>query len=408
MEKLIERFFRYVKENTQSDPNTGLTPSTPGQYVFSEKLAEELKELGLQDVELDDNGYLMATVPSNIDKDVPVVGFIAHVDTSPDFSGKHVKPRIVENYDGSDIVLNEEEGVVLGVKEFPELKKYKGQDLIVTDGKTLLGADDKAGVAEIVTAMEILLNDPELKHGNIRVCFTPDEEIGEGADNFNVEKFGADFAYTLDGGEIGELEYENFNAAGAKITFKGQNVHPGYAKHKMRNSIRIANQFITMLPRHETPEHTEGYEGFFHLMSITGDVEKTELQYIIRDFYRDRFERRKKEMEHLVRKINKEFGEGTASVELKDQYYNMREKIEPEKYIVDIAEQAMKDVGVKPIIRPIRGGTDGSRLSFMGLPTPNIFAGGHNFHGRFEFVPVQSMQKAVEVVLRITKLITQK
>ena len=407
MDNLVDRFFRYVKENTQSDPNTGLTPSTPGQYSFSEKLAEELKELGFQDVELDENGYLMATIPSNIDKDVPVVGFIAHVDTSSDFSGKHVKPRIVENYDGSDIVLNEEEGIVLGVKEFPELKKYVGQDLIVTDGKTLLGADDKAGVAEIVTAMEVLLKDPSKKHGKIRVCFTPDEEIGEGADNFNVEKFGADFAYTLDGGEIGELEYENFNAAGAKVTFKGQNVHPGYAKHKMRNSIRIANQFITMLPRHETPEHTEGYEGFYHLMSINGNVEKTELQYIIRDFDRDRFERRKKEVEHIVRKINKEFGEGTASVELKDQYYNMREKIEPVKYIVDIAEQAMKDVGVEPIIRPIRGGTDGSRLSFMGLPTPNIFAGGHNFHGRFEFVPVQSMQKAVEVVLRITELVTQ-
>ena len=408
MDKLVDRFFRYVKENTQSDPNTGLTPSTPGQYSFSEKLAEELKELGFQDVELDENGYLMATVPSNIDKDVPVVGFIAHVDTSPDFSGKHVKPRIVENYDGSDIVLNEEEGIVLGVKEFPELKKYVGQDLIVTDGKTLLGADDKAGVAEIVTAMEILLNDPSKKHGKIRVCFTPDEEIGEGADNFNVEKFGADFAYTIDGGEIGELEYENFNAAGAKVIFKGQNVHPGYAKHKMRNSIRIANQFITMLPRHETPEHTEGYEGFYHLMSINGNVEKTELQYIIRDFDRDRFERRKKEMEHIVRKINKEYGEGTVTIELKDQYYNMREKIEPVKYIVDIAEQAMKDVGVKPIIRPIRGGTDGSRLSFMGLPTPNIFTGGHNFHGRFEFVPVQSMQKAVEVILRITELVTER
>ena len=408
MDNLVDRFFKYVKENTQSDPNTGLTPSTPGQYSFSEKLAEELKELGFQDVELDENGYLMATVPSNIDKEVPVVGFIAHVDTSPDFSGKHVKPRIVENYDGSDIVLNEEEGIVLGVKEFPELKKYVGQDLIVTDGKTLLGADDKAGVAEIVTAMEILLNDPSKKHGKIRVCFTPDEEIGEGADNFNVEKFGADFAYTIDGGEIGELEYENFNAAGAKVIFKGQNVHPGYAKHKMRNSIRIANQFITMLPRHETPEHTEGYEGFYHLMSINGNVEKTELQYIIRDFDRDRFERRKKEMEHIVRKINKEYGEGTVTIELKDQYYNMREKIEPVKYIVDIAEQAMKDVGVKPIIRPIRGGTDGSRLSFMGLPTPNIFTGGHNFHGRFEFVPVQSMQKAVEVILRITELVTER
>ncbi len=408
MEKLIERFIQYAKENTQSDTNTELTPSTPGQYVFSEKLAEELKSIGMQDVELDENGYLMATLPSNIDDDIPVVGFIAHVDTSPDFSGKHVNPRIIENYNGEDIVLNEEENIVLGTKKFPELKKYIGNDLIVTDGKTLLGADDKAGVAEIVTAMEVLLQNTEMKHGKIKICFTPDEEIGAGADYFNVEKFGADFAYTLDGGEIGELEYENFNAAGATVTFKGQNVHPGYAKHKMHNSIRIANQFITMLPRHETPEHTEGYEGFYHLMLVNGDVEKTELQYIIRDFNRSRFEDRKKEMEHLVRKINSEFGEGIASVELKDQYYNMREKIEPVMYIVDIAEQAMKDVGVIPIIRPIRGGTDGSRLSFMGLPTPNIFAGGHNFHGRFEFVPIQSMQKAVEVVLKITGLIVKK
>ncbi len=405
MEKLIERFLRYVKENTQSDTDTGLTPSTPGQYIFSESLAEELKEIGMQDVELDENGYLMATLPSNMEESVPVVGFIAHVDTSPDFSGRHVKPRIVSSYDGEDIVLNEDEDIILGTKEFPELKKYVGNDLIVTNGKTLLGADDKAGVAEIVTAMEILLQKPEMKHGKIRVCFTPDEEIGAGADYFNVEKFGAEFAYTLDGGEIGELEYENFNAAGAKVTFKGQNVHPGYAKHKMRNSIRIANQFMTMLPRHETPEHTDGYEGFYHLMAFNGDVEKTELQFIIRDFDRSRFEDRKKEMGHLVRKINNEFGEGIASVELKDQYYNMREKIEPVMHIVDIAEQAMKDVGVKPIIRPIRGGTDGSRLSFMGLPTPNIFAGGHNFHGRFEFIPIKSMQKATEVVLRIAELV---
>ncbi len=405
MERLTERFLRYVKENTQSDTNTGLTPSTPGQYVFSESLAEELKEIGMQDVELDENGYLMATLPSNIEEDVPVVGFIAHVDTSPDFSGKHVNPRIVSSYGGEDIVLNEDEDIVLGTKEFPELKRYVGNDLIVTNGKTLLGADDKAGVAEIITAMEILLQKPEMKHGKVRVCFTPDEEIGAGADYFNVEKFGAEFAYTLDGGEIGELEYENFNAAGAKVTFKGQNVHPGYAKHKMRNSIRIANQFLTMLPRHETPEHTDGYEGFYHLMSFNGDVEKTELQFIIRDFDRSRFEDRKKEMEHLVRKINNEFGEGIASVELNNQYYNMREKIEPVMHIVDVAEQAMKDVGVTPIIRPIRGGTDGSRLSFMGLPTPNIFAGGHNFHGRFEFVPIQSMQKATEVVLRITEMV---
>lgn len=409
MECLIDRFLRYVKVDTQSDSNTGLTPSTPGQMAFAEKMAEELKQIGLKEVDLDENGYLMATIPATAGKEkAPVVGFIAHMDTSPDFTGKNVNPRIVENYDGGDIVLNGDENIVMKPSEFPELANYKGKNLVVTDGKTLLGADDKAGVAEIVTAMEYLVNHPEAEHGKIRICFTPDEEIGAGADNFNVVKFGADFAYTMDGSEVGELEFENFNAALAKITVHGRNVHPGYAKRKMRNSIRIANQIIFMLPRHETPEHTEGYEGFYHLMSFNGDVEKTEMLYIIRDFKHDRFEDRKKEMEHLVKKINAEFGENTAELDLKDQYYNMREKIEPVMHIVDIAKKAMENVGIVPNVKPIRGGTDGARLSYMGLPTPNIFTGGHNFHGRFEFVPVQSMEKAVEVILAISKLVSER
>ncbi|PWE00795.1 peptidase T [Marinilabilia rubra] len=405
MTSITDRFIKYIKFDTQSDPNTGLTPSTPGQMIFSQALIEELKEIGLQDVDLDDNGYVMATLPSNIDEDTPVVGFIAHVDTSPDFSGKNVSPNIVENYDGGEIELDAENNIVLKPSEFPELKNYVGQTIITTDGKTLLGADDKAGVTAIVSAMEYLIKHPEIKHGKIRVGFTPDEEIGEGADLFDVKKFGADFAYTIDGGEIGELEFENFNAALAKVVAHGRNVHPGYARNKMRNSIRIANQLVAMLPRHETPEHSDGYEGFYHLMSFNGDVEKTEMQFIIRDFKKDRFEDRKKEMEHLVNKVNKEFGSGTMELEIKDQYYNMRQKIEPVMHIVDLAEQAMKDVGVEPNIKPIRGGTDGARLAYMGLPTPNIFAGGHNFHGRFEFLPVPSMQKAMEVVLQISQLV---
>lgn len=406
MTSIIDRFIKYTQFDTQSDPNTGLTPSTPGQMFFSRELAEELKSIGLDEVELDENGYIMATVPSNIEQEVPVIGFIAHVDTSPDFSGKNVSPKIVEDYDGGEIVLNAENGIVLKPAEFPELKQYIGQQIITTDGTTLLGADDKAGITAIVSAMEYLIQHPEIKHGKIRVGFTPDEEIGEGAGLFDVEKFGADFAYTIDGGEIGELEYENFNAAMAKVIAHGRNVHPGYAHGKMRNSIRIANQLIAMLPRHETPEHSKGYEGFYHLMSFNGDVEKTEMQFLIRDFKRDRFEDRKKEMEHLVRKVNHEFGAGAMEVEIKDQYYNMREKIEPVKYIVDLAEKAMKDVGVVPNIKPIRGGTDGAQLAFKGLPTPNIFAGGHNFHGRFEFLPVPSLQKAMEVVLKIAELAT--
>ncbi len=408
MEQVLDRFLKYVVVDTQSDTDTGLTPSTPGQMIFAQNLANELKEIGLKDVSIDENGYVMATIPSNVDKDVPVIGFIAHMDTSPDFSGKHVKPRVIKQYNGGDITLNESEGIVLSVADFPEVEKYVGQDIVTTDGTTLLGADDKAGVSEIVTAAEYLMQHPEIKHGKIRIGFTPDEEIGAGADHFDVKKFGAEFAYTLDGSEIGELEYENFNAAGAKVTINGRMVHPGYAKHKMRNSTRIANQLITMLPRHETPEHTDGYEGFYHLMSLNGDVEKTEMMFIIRDFKRDRFEDRKKEMEHLIRKINAEYGEGTAEVEIKDQYYNMREKVEPVMYVVDFAKQAMEEVGVKPIVKPIRGGTDGSRLSYMGLPCPNIFAGGHNFHGRFEFIPVQSMQKAVEVILKISELVAKK
>jgi len=408
MKQVLDRFLKYVVVDTQSDTDTGLTPSTPGQMTFAQNLADELRAIGLDEVSVDENGYVMASVPSTVDHDVPVVGFVAHMDTSPDFSGKHVKPRVISQYGGGDVILNEAENIVLTVSDFPEVEQYKGQDLVVTDGTTLLGADDKAGVAEIVTAAEYLINHPEIKHGKIRIGFTPDEEIGAGADHFDVEKFGAEFAYTLDGSEIGELEYENFNAAGAKVTINGRMVHPGYAKHKMRNSTRIANQLITMLPRHETPEHTDGYEGFYHLMSLNGDVEKTEMVFIIRDFKRDRFEDRKKEMEHLIRKINAEYGEGTASVEIKDQYYNMREKVEPVMYVVDFAKQAMEEVGVKPIVKPIRGGTDGSRLSYMGLPCPNIFAGGHNFHGRFEFVPVQSMEKAVEVILKISELVAKK
>ena len=401
---VVDRFLQYVKFDTQSDELTNLTPSTPGQMIFAQHLEKELQGMGLKDISLDENGYLMATLPGNVDKNVPTVGFIAHLDTSPDMSGHHVSPRIVENYDGTDIVLNAEKNIVLSPAEFPELLKYQGQNLIVTDGNTLLGADDKAGIAEIISAVAYLQEHPEIKHGDIRIAFNPDEEIGQGAHKFDVERFGADWAYTMDGGEIGELEYENFNAAVARITFTGRNVHPGYAKHKMINSLRIANQYAIMLPRWETPEHTEGYEGFYHLIGIEGTVEKTVLTYIVRDHDRDRFERRKKELEHLARKINKEFP-GCASIELKDQYYNMREKIEPVMNIIDIAQQAMRNADVTPIVVPIRGGTDGAQLSFKGLPCPNIFAGGLNFHGRFEFIPIPSMEKAMSVIVEIAKLV---
>ncbi len=404
---ILDRFLKYVKFDTQSDELTNMTPSTPGQMIFAQALRDELEEMGLCEISLDDNGYLMATLPANTTDDVPTVGFIAHLDTSPDMSGRHVSPRIVQNYDGGDIVLNSDQNIVLSPIDFPELKNYVGQDLVVTDGTTLLGADDKAGVAEIISAVAYLQAHPEIKHGKIRIAFNPDEEIGLGAHKFDVDLFGADWAYTMDGGEIGELEYENFNAAVAKITFAGRNVHPGYAKHKMINSMRIANQFVIMLPRWETPEHTEGYEGFYHLISMEGTVEKTVLTYIIRDHDHDRFERRKKELEHLARKINNEFPE-CCSIEIKDQYYNMREKIEPVHFIVEIAEQAMREVGVTPKVQPIRGGTDGAQLSFKGLPCPNIFAGGLNFHGRYEFLPIPSLEKASDVVVQIARLVGER
>lgn len=405
---LVERFLKYVSFDTQSSEETEVTPSTPGQMVFARYLKEELESLGLEDITLDEHGYLFATLPANIDKPLPTIGFIAHMDTSPDMSGKDVSPRVVQNYDGSDIVLCEEENVVLSPEQFPELLDHKGEDLIVTNGKTLLGADDKAGIAEIVSAIVYLKEHPEIKHGKIRIGFNPDEEIGLGAHKFDVEKFGCDWAYTMDGGEAGELEFENFNAASAKITFKGRNVHPGYAKNKMINSIRVANRFCAMLPGHETPEHTEGYEGFYHLISFNGDVEQTTVAYIIRDHDRARFENRKKEIEQLVQKINAEYGEGTAKLELRDQYYNMREKIEPVMHIIDTAFAAMEAAGVKPNVKPIRGGTDGAQLSFKGLPCPNIFAGGLNFHGRYEFVPIQNMEKAMNVIVKIAELVAAK
>ncbi|CDD97444.1 peptidase T [Bacteroides intestinalis CAG:315] len=405
---LVERFLKYVSFDTQSSEETEVTPSTPGQMVFAKYLKEELESLGLEDITLDEHGYLFATLPANIDKPVPTIGFIAHMDTSPDMSGKDVSPRIVQNYDGLDIVLCAEENVVLSPSQFPELLDHKGEDLIVTNGKTLLGADDKAGIAEIVSAIVYLKEHPEIKHGKIRIGFNPDEEIGLGAHKFDVEKFGCDWAYTMDGGEVGELEFENFNAASAKITFKGRNVHPGYAKNKMINSIRVANRFCAMLPAHETPEHTEGYEGFYHLISFNGDVEQTTVAYIIRDHDRARFESRKKKIERFVSEINAEYGEGTATLELRDQYYNMREKIEPVMHIIDTAFAAMEAVGVKPNVKPIRGGTDGAQLSFKGLPCPNIFAGGLNFHGRYEFAPIQNMEKAMKVIVKIAELVAIK
>lgn len=407
MKTLTERFLKYVSFDTQSNETTRVTPSTPGQRVFAEYLKTELEALGLEDITLDEHSYLFATLPSNIDKEVPTIGFIAHLDTSPDMSGKNVTPRIVENYDGSDIILNKEENVVLSPLQFPELLDHKGEDLIVTDGKTLLGADDKAGIAEIVSAIAYLKEHPEIKHGKIRIGFNPDEEIGEGAHKFNVEQFGCEWAYTMDGGELGELEFENFNAAAAKITFKGRNVHPGYAKNKMINSIRIANRFIGMVPAQEAPEHTEGYEGFYHLIGIQGEVEQTVVSYIIRDHDRAKFEDRKKEVERLVGEINTEYGAGTATLELRDQYYNMREKIEPVMHIIDTAFHAMELAGVKPKVKAIRGGTDGAQLSFKSLPCPNIFAGGLNFHGRYEFVPIQSMEKAMTVIVKIAELIAK-
>lgn len=404
MEKLVNRFLNYIKQETQSEPDSGLVPSTLEQMAFAKKLAEELKNIGLDEVEVSSYGYVTATLPANNSQSYPTIGFIAHMDTSPDFSGRNINPRIVRGYDGQHIELNAALGIALRTDDFPELLKYKGQDLIVTDGTTLLGADDKAGIAEIVTAMEYLMLHPEVKHGKVRIAFTPDEEIGQGADHFDVGTFGADFAYTIDGGAIGDLEFETFNAAEATITFHGRNIHPGYARKKMKNSMRIATSFVSMLPRHETPEHTLGYEGFYHLTQMSGTVEETTVELIIREFKYDRFEDRKKEIEHLVNKINAEYGEGTARLDMHDQYYNMRQMIEPKMYIVDLAKEAMCQCGIAPNIAPVRGGTDGARLSYMGLPTPNIFAGGHNFHGKYEFIPIQSMQKAVEVIVKITEI----
>ncbi|MBQ4139263.1 MAG: peptidase T [Muribaculaceae bacterium] len=401
--KMIDRFINYVKFDTQSDELTNLTPSTPGQMVFAKSLCKELQDMGLSNITLDENGYLMATLPSNSSKKIPTLGFIAHLDTAPDMSGHNVNPRIV-HYEGGTITLNEEQNVILDPEQFPELNDHVGQDLIITDGTTLLGADDKAGIAEIISAVEYFQQHPEIEHGDIRIAFNPDEEIGMGAHHFNVEQFGADWAYTMDGGAVGELEYENFNAASARITFKGLNVHPGAAKNKMINSIRVANQFASMLPRWETPEHTEGYEGFYHLIGIEGNVEKTTLTYIIRDHDRARFESRKREIEHLVHKINAEFPD-CATAEIKDQYYNMREKIEPVMHIIEVAEKAMKNAGVTPKVQPIRGGTDGAQLSFKGLPCPNIFAGGMNMHGRYEYVAVQSMEKAMMTIVEICKIV---
>lgn len=403
MEKLLLRFLDYVTTDTQSDPYSKSTPSTEKQWNLAKKLVMELHQIGLQEVSIDENAYIMATLPSNVDKKIPTIGFISHMDTSPDFSGKNVKPQIIENYDGNDIVLHKTKNIVLSPDYFEDLLQYKGQTLITTDGTTLLGADDKAGVAEIVTAMEYLVQHPEIKHGKIRIAFTPDEEIGRGAHKFDVKKFGADWAYTMDGSQIGELEYENFNAAKANITFTGKSVHPGYAKNKMVNAIGIANEFLSLLPPREVPEHTTGMEGFFHVHKIKGEIEKTEIELIIRDHDAIHFEARKELLRDVVDKLNQKYGDYTSLV-IEDQYRNMREKVEPVFHIVEIAEEAMESLGIEPIIKPIRGGTDGSQLSFMGLPCPNIFAGGHNFHGKYEYIPLESMQKAVEVIVKICEL----
>lgn len=408
MENILERFLRYVKIDTQSDPASDSCPSTKKQWDLANSLAKELVDIGLEEVSIDDNAYVMATLPSNIAHKVPTIGFISHFDTSPDFPGTNVNPQIHKNYNGKDIVLNKEENIILSPSYFEDLLLYKGQTIITTDGTTLLGADDKAGITEIVSAMEYLVKHPEIKHGKIRIGFTPDEEIGRGAHLFDVDKFGADWAYTMDGSEIGELEFENFNAASGKVKITGKIVHPGYAKGKMINSMSIASKFIQGLPKNEVPEMTEGYEGFFHLTNVDGDVEGTELKYIIRDHDRELFEKRKKTFADLAVKLNNELKQDLIQVEIKDQYFNMREMVEPVMHIVDIAEEAMKLVGVKPLIKAIRGGTDGSQLSYKGLPCPNIFAGGHNFHGRYEYVPLESMQKATEVIIKIAELTATK
>lgn len=404
---LINRFISYVTVDTESDPESDTTPSSAKQWDLANALVDELKRIGMDEVTIDENAYIMATLPSNVDHHVPVIGFISHFDTTPDFTGANVNPQIIENYDGKDIVLNAEQNIVLSPNDFEDLLLYEGNTLITTDGTTLLGADDKAGIAEIISAMEYLIKHPEIKHGKIRVGFTPDEEIGRGAHKFDVKKFGAEWAYTMDGSQIGELEYENFNAAGAVVTVKGKIVHPGYAKGKMINSMYIATDFINSLPRLETPEHTEDRQGFFHLYSIKGEVDGTKLQYIIRDHDKKHFEARKEMIQKLANELNTQRGKEVVTVEIKDQYFNMREKVEPVMHIVDIAEEAMKMANIEPLIKPIRGGTDGSQLSFMGLPCPNIFAGGHNFHGRYEYVPVESMQKAIEVIVNIAQLVAK-
>jgi len=401
---LLNRFLTYVKIDSQSNPNSESTPSTEKQWTIAHLLKEELERIGLQDVSIDDKAYIMATLPSNVDHEVPTIGFVSHFDTSPDFKASNIKPQIHENYDGGDILLNAEKNIILSPDYFEDLKLYEGQTLITTDGTTLLSADDKAGITEIIMAMEYLVDHPEIKHGKIRVGFTPDEEIGRGAHHFDVEKFGAAYAYTMDGSQIGELEYENFNAASAILKFKGISVHPGYAKGKMVNSMYLAQKFIDVLPKEEVPEQTEGYEGFFHLCKMNGNIELTELNYIIRDHDKAKFEARKELFEGIVAKMNKTHGKEVVELEIHDQYYNMKEKVEPIKYIVDIAEQAMKELNITPVLKPIRGGTDGAQLSYKGLPCPNIFAGGHNFHGKFEYVPLESMVKASEVIVKIAEL----
>ncbi len=407
-EDIIKRFISYVTIDTESDPNSDTTPSTVSQWDLANLLVEELKAIGMHDVSIDDNAYVMATLPSNVNHEVPTIGFISHFDTSPDFTGAQVKPQIIENYNGKDIVLNKKENIILSPNYFDDLLQYKGQTLITTDGTTLLGSDDKAGICEIISAMEYLINNPEIKHGTIRVGFTPDEEIGRGAHKFDVKKFGAKWAYTMDGSQIGELEYENFNAASARVKIKGKIVHPGYAKGKMINAMLIANEFISGLPPKEVPEQTSGYEGFFHLHTLKGRVEEAQLEYIIRDHDKLRFEERKTQIVDLAKTLNNKYGQDNIKVTVKDQYYNMKEKVEPVMHIVDIAEEAMKALNITPLIKAIRGGTDGSQLSYMGLPCPNIFAGGHNFHGRYEYVPVESMIKATAVICKIAELTATK
>jgi len=402
--EVVDRFISYAKYNTASQEESDSVPSTAVQKIFAQFLGSELRSIGMQEVSIDNNGYVMAKLPSNIEKEVPVVGFIAHMDTSPDMNGENVNPKIIEDYKGGDIILNKEETIVLSPKEFPELIEYTGKTLIVTDGNTLLGADDKAGIAEIVTAMEYLIKNPEIKHGTVMVAFTPDEEVGRGADYFDIKKFDANFAYTVDGGKIGELECENFNAASLKVIIKGRNVHPGYAKDKMVNSMLIANELMMLFPEQEIPSKTSGYQGFYHLTSLKGDVEETELNYIIRDFDEADFEKRKEYVIKIVSQLNEKYGKDTIRIDIKDQYKNMKRVIEPVKMIIDIAVRAMKSVQVTPILVPIRGGTDGARLSFMGLPTPNIFTGGENFHGRYEYIPTFAMEKAVSVIVKIIEL----